>query len=324
MVTINNEIANNMMRIAIAGSGGMAQILAHQINETVHPFIILSRQARPDLEVHGYQVIVVNYDNQDDLRFHLRGIDLVISTVSGNPQINLIDAAANSHVQRFVPAEYQDKLGGRPTNDPLDRGRAASIERLRHWAHHARHRMQYTVFSCGVLYERFARGGLASMDIGTSTALGYQGSYLMNMENNTAEIVEHSSSGQPISVSMTSANDVARFITAALDLDQRRWPIEFRMQGDRKTVTEIVQYAEVVKERQFSTTLLAASALPANLQEAAYYQDHAKAGRMQELMATEQRRYDFSQVNLNPLVDFQPISFWEWLSAHWAPVWMYQ
>jgi hypothetical protein len=35
---------DNMMRIAIAGSGGLARTFAQHINETVHPFIILSRQ----------------------------------------------------------------------------------------------------------------------------------------------------------------------------------------------------------------------------------------------------------------------------------------
>lgn len=34
------------MRIAIAGSGGLAQHFAHHLNETVHPFIILSRSVR--------------------------------------------------------------------------------------------------------------------------------------------------------------------------------------------------------------------------------------------------------------------------------------
>lgn len=154
--------------------------------------------------------------------------------------------------QSSVPAEYQDKLGGRPTNDPLDRGKAASIERLRYWAHHSRHRMQYTVFCCGILYERFAKEGLASMAIGTSTALCYHGSYLMNMRTDTAEIVQCSTQGQPVSVSMTSVNDVARLIAAALDLDQQIWPTEFRMQGDKKTVQEIVQYAEIIKERKRS------------------------------------------------------------------------
>jgi hypothetical protein len=41
-----NEPRENMMRIAIAGSGGLARIFAHYLNATVHPFIILSRQVQ--------------------------------------------------------------------------------------------------------------------------------------------------------------------------------------------------------------------------------------------------------------------------------------
>jgi len=33
----------NMMRIAIAGTGGLARTLAYHLNETVHQFILLSR-----------------------------------------------------------------------------------------------------------------------------------------------------------------------------------------------------------------------------------------------------------------------------------------
>ncbi|PQE25475.1 isoflavone reductase protein [Rutstroemia sp. NJR-2017a BBW] len=312
-------MANNMMRVAIVGSGGLAQVFAHHINETVHPFIILSRRARPDLEAFGYQVAVVNYESQEDLRFHLRGIDVVISTISGIPQINLIDAAARSRVLRFIPAEFCDKLAGRPNHDPLDRGRAATIERLQHWARHTRHQMNFTVFDCGVFYERFARGGLASLDIGASAGLSSEGSYLLNMTANTAEIVEYNSAGQPVWVSMTSVEDVARFVAAALALDLRTWPIEFRMQGDKKTVTEILRYAEVVKgQGPFVTTRYTPGQLSAYLQQAIIYQDYAQATRLQELIATEQRRYDFSLANLNALVDVQPISFWNWLSSHWG------
>lgn len=288
------------------------------------------------MEAFGYQVAIVNYDSQANLRFHLRGIDVVISTVSGIPQINLIDAAARSRVLRFIPAEFCDKLAGRPTYDPLDRGRAATIERLRDWARDNSHRMQYTVFDCGVFYERFAQGGLASLDIGASAGLGGEGTYLMNMTTNTAEIIEYNSAGQPIWVSMTSVEDVARFVVAALALDPRTWPIEFRMQGDKKTVTEILRYVEVVKGRKspvlrndilpkltrtegpFATTTYTPGQLSAQLQLAITYQDYAQVTRLQELIATEQKRYDFSQANLNALVDVQPISFWNWLSSHWA------
>ena len=68
----------------------------------------------------------------------------------------------------------------------------------------------------------------------------------------------------------------------------------------------------------FSTDVIQARDLPAHLQHATYYQDYAKASRIQELIATEQRRYDFTQPNLNPLVNVVPTSFWDWISAHWA------
>jgi len=42
-------LSNNnstMIRIAIAGSGGLARTLAYHLNETAHQFIILSRAVR--------------------------------------------------------------------------------------------------------------------------------------------------------------------------------------------------------------------------------------------------------------------------------------
>ena len=68
----------------------------------------------------------------------------------------------------------------------------------------------------------------------------------------------------------------------------------------------------------FSTDLIEARDLPAHLEFANYHQDYAKVNRIQELIATEQRRYDFEAPNLNALVDVAPQSFWEWLSAQWG------
>jgi hypothetical protein len=107
--------------------------------------------------------------------------------------------------------------------------------------------MRSTVFSCGVLYERFARGGLASVGIGSGSVAQQQGAYLMDVEHSTAEIVERHASGQPIYLCMTSVNDVAKFVVAALDLDPHTWLGEFRMYGDRRTVAEVVRWAEAVK-----------------------------------------------------------------------------
>lgn len=259
-------------------------------------------------------------------------MDLVISTVSGHSQINLIDAAFHSRVRRFVPAEFEGPPVRRPANDPTDRGRAACLDRLRHWSHH-RHPMRSTIFVCGVFYERFARGGLAALSVGSSTGVAYPGSYLMNVETNTAEVVERDGAGRPIHLVLTSINDVARFVTAAIALGPQTWPGEFRMQGDRRTVAEILQCAEAVRGKesmcntttlltlsgaQFLTEEIQAGDLNAHLEYATYYQDWAKVARMHELIASERRGYDFTTPNLNPLVNVQPVTFWAWISQHWA------
>jgi len=209
--------------------------------------IWLTSQAKPDLTTYGYQIVVVDYDDQDNLQFNLRGVDLVISTVSGTPQMNLIDAAATSNVRRFCPAEFEGPPARRARNDPLDRGKAAALERLRHWSHQRQCIMRFTIFTCGVLYERFAPNGLYSAGIGNSTGATYQGAYLMDVGNNTAEIVERNSAGRPIYISMISLNDVGRFVAAVVALDLQTWPNELRMTGERRTVSEVIQWAEAVK-----------------------------------------------------------------------------
>jgi hypothetical protein len=253
-----------------------------------------------------------------------------------------MDAAAHSSVRRFIPAEFEGPPTRRPRPDPLDRDRAACIERLRFWSHHGRHRMPFTIFTCGVFYERFNRGGLGSLGIGTSSNCFYQGSYLMDVALATAETVEQRVDGTPAYVAMTSVYDVARFVVAAVEqLDLENWPAEFRLSGDRRTVAEIVQWAETVRgnsnpllnnhislrlcdviNKKLGVTFTTNTILPTDLQQhieyATYYQDWGRVARMHELAATAQRRYDFTNPNLNQLVNVVPTTFWEWLSAHWA------
>jgi len=283
-------------------------------------------QPKPNLEAAGYQVVVVDYNSQDDLRFALRGIDLVVSTVSGTPQINLIDAAAHSRVRRFVPAEFEGPPSRRPTNgiDDLDRGRgrSATLDRLRHYQNrHNRHHMRSTIFICGVFYERFARGGLASKGIAIGSGIEHQGAFLMDIGQNTAEIVERNNAGHSVHLCMTSMSDVAQFLVAAMDLGLEAWPAEFRMRGDRKTTAEIVELAEFAKGAApgtlFSTTIYEHNDLTAHLNYAQFYQDWPRVIRIQELIATADRRYDFGSANLNSLVTFTPTTFWDWLRGQW-------
>lgn len=111
--------------------------------------------------------------------------------------------------------------------------------------------MLFTTFTCGVFYERFARGGLASKGIGLGTGLEQQGAYLLDIERNTGEVIEHNAAGQPVYLCLTSVVDVARFVVEAIGLGISTWPAEFRMRGDRRTVTQIIEYAEAIKRSEF-------------------------------------------------------------------------
>lgn len=165
----------------------------------------------------------------------------MISLISGPSQINLIDAAAQAGVRRFAPAEFEGPAALRPQPDALDRGKRTALERLRYYQSRG---MQYTSFVCGILYERFAPGGMYASRIGLRSGIGAEGDYLMNITQKRAQIPLQAN-GQPANISMTSAADVGRFVAAAISLPQ--WPPELRMCGDRMNVSRLVQIAETVQ-----------------------------------------------------------------------------
>ncbi|EHL00271.1 hypothetical protein M7I_3764 [Glarea lozoyensis 74030] len=217
-----------MMKIAIAGSGGLARIFAQYLRETEHITIILSRTAQPDFEDLDCQVVVVDYRNQQDLEYYLRGVD------------------------RFIPAEFEGSPSRRRSSDPDVRGKRESLARLKEWNSDSRHRMRYTIFTCGVFYERFARGGLASLGIGANSGIQYQGDYIMNLGTGTAETVVQTSTGDPVEFCMISVWDLAQYVVKAIDLGVETWPTEYRVQGDRRSVSEILQWGAIVLNRQYS------------------------------------------------------------------------
>lgn len=209
---------------------------------------------------------VVNFADVEDLRYTLQGVDLVISTIPGASQLHLIEAAHLARVRTFVPSEFEGALARRPpaSNDPLDdRGSAQALDRLTQLSQpqpppqpqHSRPRpsppplppMGFTVFSCGVLYERLAPGGLTAFNIGGGQTLSGQGDYLADIGNATAEIVETNAQGGTVLVSMTSVFDVARFVAAAIEIGPERWPRELRMRGDQLSVRDIVARAMSVR-----------------------------------------------------------------------------
>jgi hypothetical protein len=111
-----------------------------------HPSLLLScrsdfiNQHQSALISQGYQCQVVNYDDPSSLQHALMGIDTVISTVTGDSQLRLIEAAVQCRVRRFAPAEFEGQPGLRSQNPVLDRGKSAALSLLRYYQGH----IQYT------------------------------------------------------------------------------------------------------------------------------------------------------------------------------------
>lgn len=285
---------------------------------------------------------VVDYSNTQVLEYTLLGVDLLISTIQGDSQINLIQAARRARVRTFVPSEFEGALTHRPTNDPLDRGSAEALRLLSGGSRSrsSSHRMRHTVFSCGVFYERFHPGGLALFNIGAGANVQHPGQYLLDVNAATAEIVQRNAQGGSVAVTMTSAYDVARYVAAAIEVGPEHWPEELRMRGDQLTVLDVVQACSTARGGKpliccrlhpGFKMLISERAVPFNLVNHEYvniqaHLDYAldmgdinRWWYFQRLRATADGRYAFARANLNELLEqtggvtIVPSRFVDWL-----------
>lgn len=253
------------MRVAIAGSNSLAVLIAYCIQQqTNYQFVVLSRfvrdlfrsfncltnekQERPALTARNFPVLVVDYNDTSTLQHALMGVDAVISTVTGNPQIALIHAAAMNRVSRFAPAEFTSvpNPSSQPQNDPLDRGRSLAAQLLHHYR--AQQGMEFCMFVCGAFYERFSPGGLQQHGVGLNMGAAGEGDYVVNIRTMAAEAPIWDADGDLVKLCLTSMHDVARFVVEALGM--REWPVVLTMQGDRMTVQELVTLVQEVRSKQ--------------------------------------------------------------------------
>ncbi|ORY14420.1 hypothetical protein BCR34DRAFT_232429 [Clohesyomyces aquaticus] len=306
------------MRIAVAGTCGLALIIAREIHEeTSHQLLILSRSHQPGLISQGYQCQVVDYNDTNSIQHSLMGVDTVISTVTGNAQLRLIEAAVQCRVRRFVPAEFEGQPGLRIQGDPLDRGKAAALALLQHY----RAYIHSTVFVCGILYERFSVNGMRSQRIGTNTGYGNEGDYILDARNMTAEAPVYDAVGNLAYLCMTSAYDVGKYVVRALDMAQ--WPAELSMCGERTSVNQLIDTVRQCRGRMFNNVdWQNPEGLRYQLTLAQVEGDVPRQKRIFTLIATAEGRYDFANpAYLNTqFPDIRPISFRDWFTRNWASV----
>lgn len=262
------------------------------------------------------------------------GVDSIISTVTGNAQLLLIEAAVACRVRRFAPAEFEGQPGLRAQGDPLDRGRAAALALLQHY----RAYIQSTVFVCGILYERFSVGGMISHGIGVNTGYGNEGDYILDARNMTATVPGYDSAGNLSFLCMTSARDVARFVVRSLDLPS--WPQELSMCGERMSVSTLINTVQACRGTSSPLHFLLTSIEPSlgRVFNSAVWQnpqglqyeltlaqmagDVPRQRRTSTLIATAEGRYDYvAPAFLNAqFPDIRPLTFQAWFASNWAAV----
>ncbi|KAK9701678.1 hypothetical protein K7432_011609 [Basidiobolus ranarum] len=89
--------------VAVAGgSGGLGIFITNALIRNNYQVTVLTRDT--ETQIPGAKTVTVDYHNHDDLVEALRGIDAIVSTISGaallDGQIILINAAVEAGVKR--------------------------------------------------------------------------------------------------------------------------------------------------------------------------------------------------------------------------------
>ena len=224
-----------MVKVAIAGgTGGLGLHVVEGIVETgKHEVVVLSRNTtHPVLEKLGVPVIAVSYDNPVALTKALEGVHTVISTIAGlisaKTQLALLDAAVKAGVKRFAPSEFWARITGPDFPLAPFRPKWTVTEAVQESG------LEYTLFEVGIFTNYFANG---TPGIGHLFPFPFQ----FDVEHYKATLAADTS----VYHVYTSVEDVGRFVAASLDLE--KWPEVSQMQGDRKTVAEVLRLAEQVR-----------------------------------------------------------------------------
>lgn len=178
------------------------------------------------------------------------GVDIVISTVTGEPQLRLIEAAVQCRVRRFAPAEFEGQPVQRVPNSILDRGKSSALTLLQRYAAY----IQSTAFVCGIFYERFAVGGLRAHQTGANIANG-EGEYIADLRNMTAVAPVYNDTNSYSYICLTSIYDVAKFVVRSLDIPH--WPVEMSMCGERMSVHALIELIKACRGRYWSSYMSA-------------------------------------------------------------------
>ena len=193
----------------------------------------------PELTAKGVEVVKVDYSDHRSLVQHLQGVHTVIVTLIAlddsciTSQVNLLNASLEAKVKRFAPSEW----AGQHENDTL-------VSLYRHLKFPVREKVkasgiEFTIFINGLFMDYFVSPQRASQSLPPHT---------LAVDFNKCEAAIVGTGDEPFSI--TLADDVGKFVAAALDLD--RWDEKMGMVGSQTTWNELVKLGEEVRGKKFN------------------------------------------------------------------------
>lgn len=78
---------------------------------------------------------------------------------------------------------------------------------------------------------------------------------MIDVGQGVAEVPEATPQGRPITMILTSAVDVARFVAAAVELGIETWPREWKMRGARLTTQRLHEICSEVRGGEWYNTV---------------------------------------------------------------------
>lgn len=233
---------NNKIVVVAGGTGGIGRHVVNGIvaakNYTVKVFSRQGSSSSSKLTIEGVQIVHVDYSDHASLVKELQGVHTVIVCLISldesciQSQINLLNACLEAKVKRFAPSEWAGINGAnsiiqlyRELKTPVyEKVKASGIE--------------YTLFTNGIFMEYFASPQKASPSLPALT---------VGVDFNQGQANFVGTGDEPFC--LTLAEDVGRFVTAALDLD--KWEERLGMIGSRTTWNELIKLGEKIRGKKF-------------------------------------------------------------------------
>ncbi|CAF3362219.1 unnamed protein product [Rotaria sp. Silwood2] len=299
---------NKTKLVVIAGgTGGIGRHIVNGIVDTKKYIVKVFTRQDPltllDLTAKGVNVIKVNYSDHQSLVFELQGVHTVISCFIGidesamKSQLNLLDACLEAKVKRFAPSEWSSNSDAN-----------SAIQLYRELKIPVRNKIkasgiEFTVFMPGLFMDYFASPQRASPSLPP---------YIVGVDFNKCEANIVGTGDEPFCT--TRADDVGRFVAAALDLD--KWDEKMGMVGSRTTWNQLIKLGEQIRGKKFDVKRM-------TIDETLKQCDLISTNRMMKFMqeafiAMAQGESDFEAILNAKFPEIQPMTIDEFLTKWWG------